>query len=150
FTDSCDPDVGLDRYHHVALIEERIEVRRSIDSHARDLCLRQIGRCARRTKQTDGRCGREALEKGSSVHGLFLLSQDNSRRGSPSAAGRRTICQECVGSGRKKNPSVPRSRFRYGWLRSGPRTKNASSSASPAVPLLASTATLSTPCTGQP
>src|SRR5215813_8424854 len=58
FTDSCDPDVGLDRYHHVALIEERIEVRRSIDSHARDLCLRQIGRCARRTKQTDGRCGR--------------------------------------------------------------------------------------------
>ena len=40
--DAGDADVGLDRHDHVALVEERVEVRRPVDPHARDLGLREI------------------------------------------------------------------------------------------------------------
>ena len=52
-------------------------------------------------------------------------------------------------AGRKNQASVPARRRSQRRVASTPWTKNASSSASPSVPLSASTATLSTPCTGR-
>ena len=45
-----EPDVGLDRDQHVALVEEGVEGRRPVDPHPRDLRLRQVGGEVRRTQ----------------------------------------------------------------------------------------------------
>ena len=44
FADSGDAGIGLDRHHHIALIEQRVRVRRKIRSHARDLHLWKGGK----------------------------------------------------------------------------------------------------------
>src|SRR6185503_1151493 len=74
--------------------------------------------------------------------------------------GSQTACGECHHdgswisvhpfwpSGRKKNISTASSRFRYFLPLIGPSTNNASSRASPSVPVFVTTATVRTPWTG--
>ena len=56
FADARDADVGLHRDDHVALVEQRVQVRRFVDANPRDLRLGKRGLQARRTNQS-GRGG---------------------------------------------------------------------------------------------
>ena len=71
--DAGDADVGLDGHDHVALVEERIEVRRPVDADAGDFGFRERRQRAERAKNPDRRrCG-QRREKRSSVHGRAPL-----------------------------------------------------------------------------
>lgn len=58
-----DPDVGLHRHDHVALVEQRVEVRRPVDPDAGYLRFGQFRCRVGRPPQTDGGCRRETFEK---------------------------------------------------------------------------------------
>jgi hypothetical protein len=66
--DPGDADIRFDHHHHVALIEERIEVGRPIDPDARDLRLRQVSRRSLRTQQAKSRRRRNRSQETSSIH----------------------------------------------------------------------------------
>ena len=66
--DAGDADVGLDRHDHVALVEERVELRRAIDPHASDPRRWETGSRIRGTQQPDRGRRRDRVQKDSSVH----------------------------------------------------------------------------------
>ena len=72
FADTGDADVGLDRHHHVALIEEEVQVRRPIDPHSRNPGLWQFGRRGSGVHQAECRRRRDGAEECSSIHRSFL------------------------------------------------------------------------------
>src|SRR5690349_23616768 len=91
FADAGDPRVGLDRHDHVALVEERVEVRRLVDPDARNLRARQgRGRGVADVHHRDCGRDRQRFEEGSSVHGVRLL------RNSDGASARRVKRAMCT------------------------------------------------------
>jgi len=74
FPDAGDADVGFDRHHHVALVEERIEMRRPVDPDTRDLRSGKGGRRIAGTAQPDGGSGRNCSQEGTSIHCCVLGS----------------------------------------------------------------------------
>ena len=78
FADSGDAGVGLDRHHHVALVEERIGVRRLIDADPRDLHFGDRGARGPRGGRAGGSGNGQRLDKRSTVHGICRIVYSNS------------------------------------------------------------------------
>ncbi len=77
--DAGNADIGLDRHDHGALVEQRIQVRRSINPHPRDFGLRQFGHRLPGPQPANSRRRCDGVEKGSSVHRVLLRSYFNAR-----------------------------------------------------------------------
>ena len=85
FADAGDASVGLHCDHHVALVEERVWIRRQICANPRDLHSWQGGEGRQRRCCGSKHSGRKGLEEGSPLHGQGLLFQ--SRMVSPGMGG---------------------------------------------------------------
>ena len=68
FADPRNARVGLDRDHHVRLIEQRVWPWRRVCAHPRDLHFGQFGLQQGQMRQCCGGCGRQRLEECPSVH----------------------------------------------------------------------------------
>ena len=78
--DAGDADVGLDGHHHVALVEQRVEIGRTVDPHAGDLRLGQRRSGGSRPQRGQDRRRRHGGEECSSIdHRSPHASRDSTR-----------------------------------------------------------------------
>ncbi len=77
--DAGDADVGFNGHHHVALVEQRVEVGRTEDPDASDGGLGQRCRCRLRPHRAKNRCSRQRGQEGSSIHLRFLHTTSSTR-----------------------------------------------------------------------
>ncbi len=75
FADSRDAGVGLYGHHQVALVVERVRVRRRIDAHAGDLHLRHRRLTAGNSDDARGRHRRERTQEGSTIHDGDVITE---------------------------------------------------------------------------
>ena len=70
FADARDSGVGFDGDHHIALIEQRIGIRRQVGAHPRDLHFRKSAESGQRADSSRDRDGCQGTDKSPPFHGF--------------------------------------------------------------------------------